>query len=612
MQCRSERETNDNNLNSFCAPSGGNRLSDSSILVNPTSGKRRKNQASQIQFPPPLRVNNVIVSRPTQPIVASNFDPSPCEIDRDLLVLKQCYFNQNIPEIPQGLIICESNEDLQQKWLAARKAFNKASDRLEKSESSDPDDDDEDYEETPFADVTTIMSSPQRNMLEKFSEATTKCIPLTLGFAQVDQTWNNVRCPCSGILKGWRDQNDIRISVHELPRCENRTFTPASYMQHVNELSKRCNYHFFLQQYLRILYCDNFGNLRQCVGNPNPLSFDRRRIIWSQINNIDLTCPPISIFPLGRRLHNPDADVLSISSDSDSSSVSSDSSTSLDAWFSATKTTPKQTRFQLPPLKVITNPDVIGEKQRAAITCTMTAEIFTDPVVAYDGYTYEREFIEKWLTDHNTSPFTKEPMTCSELRSNHTVRTMIESYYPDENEPVIPDTVLVKDDPEDIPDIATNPISKATKRPLTLKEQEKVTRRNANEKRSRPFRNALKQYTINLEKGGWFNPANLKNDMPMMPSYSMMLSLDDGYQLVLYSCTHNTDLSKLKVHRNSVLRIILGPNMGTMWHEALLHNASKSRINPTTGETSIDMRLHSYVWQNVTESKKKDTISRSE
>ena len=287
MRCRSERETIDNNLNSFRAPSGGNRLSDSSILVNPTSGKRRKNQASQIQFPPPLRVNNVNVSRPTQPNVASNFDPSALDIDRDLLVLRQCYFNQNIPKIPQGLIICESNEDLQQKWLAARKAFDKASDRLEKSESSDPDDDDEDYEETPFADVTPIMSSPQRNMLEKFSEATTKCIPLTLGFAQVDQTWNNVRCPCSGILKGWRDRNDIRISDHELPRCENRTFTPASYMQHVNELSKRCNYHFFLQQYLRILYCDNFGNLRQCVGNPNPLSFDRRRIIWSKINNID-------------------------------------------------------------------------------------------------------------------------------------------------------------------------------------------------------------------------------------------------------------------------------------------------------------------------------------
>jgi len=175
-------------------------------------------------------------------------------------------------------------------------------------------------------------------MLRKFSEATTKCIPLTLGFAQVDQTWNNVRCLCSGTLQGWRDQCDILISDHEMPQRDNQTFTPASYMQHVNELSKRCNYYFFVQQYLRMLYCDNLGNLRQCVGNPNPLSFDRRRILWSQINNIDLTRPRISIFPLGQRLYNSDAEGFSISSDSDSSSVGSDSSTSLNAWFSDTKT----------------------------------------------------------------------------------------------------------------------------------------------------------------------------------------------------------------------------------------------------------------------------------
>uniref|UniRef100_A0A7S2W040 Uncharacterized protein n=1 Tax=Eucampia antarctica TaxID=49252 RepID=A0A7S2W040_9STRA len=81
------------------------------------------------------------------------------------------------------------------------------------------------------------------------------------------------------------------------------------------------------------------------------------------------------------------------------------------------------------------------------------------------------------------------------------------------------------------------------------------------------------------------------------------------YISLYFIVVHNTDLSKLKVHRNSLLHIILGPNMGTMWHEALLHNASKSRINPTTGETSIDMRLHTYLWLNVTESNKNKTRS---
>mmetsp|Transcript_14039 Transcript_14039/g.13600 ORF Transcript_14039/g.13600 Transcript_14039/m.13600 type:complete len:148 (+) Transcript_14039:1719-2162(+) len=146
--------------------------------------------------------------------------------------------------------------------------------------------------------------------------------------------------------------------------------------------------------------------------------------------------------------------------------------------------------------------------------------------------------IEKWPRASTTFPYVKEIMTSSELTCYYSVQAMLESHYPDENQPDIPDKVLVEDaitiddDPEDhitASVSATNHIAKATKRPLISSQKERVMRRNANEKRTRPIRRTFTVYTKKLDKGGWFDTANLKNEMPLMPSYSMMHSLDDVY-----------------------------------------------------------------------------------
>jgi len=108
---------------------------------------------------------------------------------------------------------------------------------------------------------------------------------------------------------------------------------------------------------------------------------------------------------------------------------------------------------------------------------------------------------------------------------------------------------------------------------------------------------SLKEYTSRLHTDGWFDQCNLKEEMPVMPSCSMMHALWDGYQIVLYSCTYNTDLGKLKVYRKSLLQIILGPNMGVMWHEVLLHCGSISHFDSITQLTKEDMRLFTYIWQ---------------
>ncbi len=40
----------------------------------------------------------------------------------------------------------------------------------------------------------------------------------------------------------------------------------------------------------------------------------------------------------------------------------------------------------------------------------LTQDLMQDPVVASDGYSYERAAIEKWLLTRDTSPMTNAPL----------------------------------------------------------------------------------------------------------------------------------------------------------------------------------------------------------
>ena len=66
----------------------------------------------------------------------------------------------------------------------------------------------------------------------------------------------------------------------------------------------------------------------------------------------------------------------------------------------------------------------------AAFICPITGEIFSDPVIASDGHTYERLAIQEWLGRHaSTSPMTREVISISDLRPNHVVRKWLEEWY---------------------------------------------------------------------------------------------------------------------------------------------------------------------------------------
>lgn len=64
------------------------------------------------------------------------------------------------------------------------------------------------------------------------------------------------------------------------------------------------------------------------------------------------------------------------------------------------------------------------------LICPISLEIFKDPVIAADGFTYERFTIEKWFLSNksNKSPSTGLKMRHRRLTPNITVRQMVEAH----------------------------------------------------------------------------------------------------------------------------------------------------------------------------------------
>ncbi|CAI7833804.1 unnamed protein product, partial [Closterium sp. NIES-53] len=52
----------------------------------------------------------------------------------------------------------------------------------------------------------------------------------------------------------------------------------------------------------------------------------------------------------------------------------------------------------------------------------------TDPVVAADGFTYERSSIERWLLTNSVSPRTGQPLAHKHLTPNHTLKLLLPSH----------------------------------------------------------------------------------------------------------------------------------------------------------------------------------------
>jgi hypothetical protein len=68
----------------------------------------------------------------------------------------------------------------------------------------------------------------------------------------------------------------------------------------------------------------------------------------------------------------------------------------------------------------------LAETENGAFYCPILHELMSDPVLTCDGYTYERDAIERWLEDNNTSPITNNVLANKELTPNYALRSAIE------------------------------------------------------------------------------------------------------------------------------------------------------------------------------------------
>jgi hypothetical protein len=62
--------------------------------------------------------------------------------------------------------------------------------------------------------------------------------------------------------------------------------------------------------------------------------------------------------------------------------------------------------------------------ENAELICPITLQLFLDPVKATDGHVYERDAITRWILQHGTSPFTRQPLQITDLIPDDYLRNL--------------------------------------------------------------------------------------------------------------------------------------------------------------------------------------------
>ena len=63
-----------------------------------------------------------------------------------------------------------------------------------------------------------------------------------------------------------------------------------------------------------------------------------------------------------------------------------------------------------------------------SLVCPITKQLFSFPVIAEDGYTYEESAIVSWIQENHTSPMTRQTLNLRNLRPNHTIKNLVEEF----------------------------------------------------------------------------------------------------------------------------------------------------------------------------------------
>ena len=60
--------------------------------------------------------------------------------------------------------------------------------------------------------------------------------------------------------------------------------------------------------------------------------------------------------------------------------------------------------------------------------CSISCDIMNDPVICADGFTYDRQSIELWLSTHDTSPMSNAVLSSKTLLPNMLLKELIDEY----------------------------------------------------------------------------------------------------------------------------------------------------------------------------------------
>ena len=204
--------------------------------------------------------------------------------------------------------------------------------------------------------------------------------------------------------------------------------------------------------------------------------------------------------------------------------------------------------------------------------CPISREQMIHPFVAPDKHSYERDIISEWSVKKRRSPLTREIMEMFMLTQDHTMDRVIKSMKQCNITESVIQTLGTSEDTtsntsgttssihppseptESTVDASDNTLHISKKR----KKSQKLQRLKKNRKAKERALKVLKNHISFLRTMKFYEEINFKAEMPTLPSYSIMQSLDEGFSIVMYSGSHCVNLwSGFCLHKRCGIRIIL-------------------------------------------------------
>ena len=129
------------------------------------------------------------------------------------------------------------------------------------------------------------------------------------------------------------------------------------------------------------------------------------------------------------------------------------------------------------------------------LTCPISLEVMKDPVLARDGFTYERYQIEEWIRRNGVSPMTSMPLSIDELVPNILVRQIISATY--DTPLVVEDKVPTHYNPESMASDASSSISDI---PVDLDHVSTEGTKKGKVRRMKKISKAMKKFLVGSRK----------------------------------------------------------------------------------------------------------------